>query len=124
MNMLPRLRRTGAASRNNAAPSAAARLIASVQAQVEPRWQAMAPRERTGLTLAAAAVALLLVWIIAVQPALDALGSLPPRQAEVDRQWQQMLTLASEARELRALPPLAPAQAEAALKSATDQLGA
>jgi general secretion pathway protein M len=125
MTLLPRLKRSSAASRSNQAEAGGlTRLIAQVRAQLGPRWQAMAPRERTGITIAAVAVAILLVWSIAVQPALDTLSSLPPKQAELDRQWQQMSTLATEARELRGLAPLAPAQAEAALKSATEQLGA
>jgi general secretion pathway protein M len=123
MTMLPRLKRSTPGSRNTADASGLARLIATVRTQLAPRWQAMAPRERVGISIAAVAVAVLLVWSIAVQPALDTLNSLPPKQAELDRQWQQMSALASEARDLRGLAPLAPAQAEAALKSATEQLG-
>lgn len=122
--MLPRLKRSTPGARGPADDNRLTRLISTVRAKFGPRWLAMAPRERTGITLAAVAVAILLVWTIAVQPALDTLNSLPPRQAELDRQWQQMSTLATEARELRGLAPLAPSQAEAALKSATEQLGA
>jgi general secretion pathway protein M len=123
MKMLPRFKRPTAKARNQAETRGLARFVGTLHAQLAPRWLAMAPRERTGITIAAVAVAILLVWGIAVQPALDALSSLPPKQAELDHQWQQMSTLATEARELRGLAPLAPAQAEAALKSATDQLG-
>lgn len=98
-------------------------LQAALEERLGPTWQRLAPRERLGVQLAGAAVALLLVWMVAVQPALDSLASLPPRQAELDRQWQQMLALASEARELRSQPPLPPAQAEAALRAATERLG-
>ncbi|MEY2689524.1 MAG: hypothetical protein RL375_3723 [Pseudomonadota bacterium] len=124
MTLLPRLQRSSSNARGPAADGRVTRLIGTLRARLGPRWQAMAPRERSGIVLAGVAVAILLVWSIAVQPALDTLSSLPPKQAELDRQWQQMSTLATEARELRGLAPLAPAQAEAALKSATEQLGA
>ncbi|MFM2068147.1 MAG: hypothetical protein RLZZ584_3056 [Pseudomonadota bacterium] len=108
----------------DAPPGPLARVQAALHTRFGPQWQRMAPRERAGLQIAAVAVAVLLVWLVAVQPALDTLRSLPPKQAELDRQWQHMLALATETRELRDQPALPPAQAEAALRSATERLGA
>jgi general secretion pathway protein M len=113
-----------ARSNGDAPPGPLARARAAALDRFGPLWQRMAPRERVGLQLAGAALGVLLFWLIAVQPALDTLRSLPPKQAALDRQWQQMLALATEARELRDQPVLPPAQAEAALRSATERLGA
>jgi general secretion pathway protein M len=98
--------------------------IASLQAQLAPRWQAMAPRERLGLLAAGTALLVLLIWLIGVQPALRTLRTVPVQRAELDRQWQQMQRLAAETQTLRQLPAVPPSQAEAALRSATERLGA
>ncbi len=92
--------------------------------QLTLRWLALAPRERLALGLALAAVGLLLVWNIAIQPAWRTLQTAPAQRAALDAQVAEMQALAAEARELRALPPVAPEQAEAALRSSTQRLGA
>ena len=104
-------------------PNALTSSLHELNRRLQPHWQKMAPRERLGVKLAGAALLLLGVWMAGVQPALDSLRSLPPQQAELDRQWQLMLTQAGEARELRSQAVLPPAQAEAALRSATERLG-
>ncbi|MEY4749320.1 MAG: hypothetical protein RIQ60_1534 [Pseudomonadota bacterium] len=119
MAHLPSLSR----STGDAPTSTLASGLHELNSRLQPHWQKMAPRERRGVLLAGAALLLLLVWMIAVQPALDSLRSLPPQQAELDRQWQLMLAQASEARELRSQAPLPAAQAEAALRAATERLG-
>lgn len=96
---------------------------AAARAQLAPRWQAMAPRERLGVIGAGLALLVLLVWMVGVQPALRTLRTVPGERAELDRQWQQMQRLAAETQQLRQLPPVPPAQAEAALRSATERLG-
>jgi general secretion pathway protein M len=48
----------------------------------------------------------------------------PAQRAVLDGQFAAMQAQAQEARELRALPPLAPEQADAALRAATARLGA
>lgn len=104
-------------------PAGLQQLLEPLRAQLGPRWQAMAPRERLGLLLAGAALLVLLVWMIGVQPALRTLQTVPAQRADLDRQWQQMQRLAAEAQELRQLPPVPASQAEAALRSATERLG-
>lgn len=91
--------------------------------QLDQRWQALAPRERRGLLLAGLALGGLLLWMVAVRPAWNVLRSAPPQRAALEGQLAQMRGLAAEARELRALPPVAPEQAQAALNAATTRLG-
>ncbi|WP_338416794.1 type II secretion system protein GspM [uncultured Sphaerotilus sp.] len=93
-------------------------------APLQQRWQALAPRERLGATLGAGLVLVFLLWTLGVQPALKTLRTAPVQQAALDAQLAQMQRLAAEAVELRALPPVDPAQADAALQSATERLGA
>ncbi|MGY0196354.1 type II secretion system protein GspM [Leptothrix sp. BB-4] len=91
---------------------------------LQARWAGLAPRERRMLGWAAAAVALLVVWQIAIQPAIRTLNTVPAQRAALDAQLAEMQLLAQEARELRALPPVSPEQAEAALRAAVTRLGA
>lgn len=93
------------------------------KAQLAKRWAALAPRERLMVTVMGAALAFLVVWLLAVRPALRTLDQAPTLRAQADLQLLQMQALAAEARQLRALPPVPQAQAEQALKTATDQLG-
>ncbi|MEY4906588.1 MAG: hypothetical protein RL260_306 [Pseudomonadota bacterium] len=100
---------------------------AALQQQLAPlqqRWQALAPREQLGATLGLGLLLVFLVWSFGVQPALKTLRTAPAQQATLDAQFVQMQRLATEAGELRALPPVDPAQADAALQSATERLGA
>ena len=86
-------------------------------------WRALAPRERLGATLALCVVAALVVWMLAVQPAVRTLREAPQAIARLDAELQQMQFLAAESRTLRATPAILPAQAAAALKAATVRLG-
>lgn len=87
------------------------------------RWQARPASERRALALAAALVGLLLVWLVAVQPALNTLRSTPAQIAALEEQLAHMRTLGAEAQGLRAAPTLSVEQAAQALKSATERLG-
>jgi general secretion pathway protein M len=87
------------------------------------RWKAMAPRERTAVTVAGLALVVLLVWLLAIAPAWRTTREAPAALDRLDAQLLAMQRLASEARELKAGPPVGAAQAAAALKSATDRLG-
>ena len=97
--------------------------LTSKLAPLQQRWQALAPRERLGVALGLGLLGLFLVWRLGVQPALKTLRTAPIQQAALDAQWSQMQRLAAEAVELRALPPVEPAQADAALQAATARLG-
>ena len=87
------------------------------------RWQALPPRERRLVGLAAALLTLYLLWVLAVQPAWRTLASAPAELDGLELQLQGMQRLATEAAELRAAPALSPQQASAALTAATDRLG-
>lgn len=87
------------------------------------RWAALAERERLLVGLAIAVVALALLWLVALQPALRTLRAAPAAHAALDQQAQAMQRLAAEAASLRAAPPLAPGLAAQALQGATARLG-
>jgi general secretion pathway protein M len=86
-------------------------------------WQARAPRERQLIAAAGVAVAILLLWLVAMQPALRVLREAPPEIDRLDRQLQQMQLTAAEAQALRSAAPIPASQAAAALQAATDRLG-
>lgn len=102
------------------------RLPAALQpalVRARQQWQALAPRERLGLQGAAAALVLLaLVWL-GIQPAWRTLRQAPEQQARLEAQLQQMQQWAAEAQALRQLPPVPAAQAQQALQAATAFLG-
>jgi general secretion pathway protein M len=86
-------------------------------------WAAMAPRERWLVRAALGAVMLLVLWLLALQPALKTLRQAPAQLDALDAQSQAMQRLAAETQALRATPPLSAAQASVALKAASDRLG-
>ena len=104
-------------------PQPASRLGA-MTAPLRQRWQALAPRERRIAGWLGWAIGLVLLWFVGIVPAWRSASSAPARLDQLDAQLQQMQRLASEATTLRALPPVGGLQAQAALKSATDALGA
>ena len=97
---------------------------AGVAAQARALWLGRTPRERLGAAAAGAALLALLVWSVAVQPALRTLREAPAQIDRLDAELRRMSALAEESRLLRAAPPVAPAQAALALQAATARLGA
>ncbi len=87
-------------------------------------WVSLAPREKRLVVLAGSVLALFIVWLVAVQPALKTLATTPAQRAALDLQWQAMQKRAAEAAELRGATPMSSEQSLAALKAATDRLGA
>ena len=79
---------------------------AQAWAPLQQRWAALAAPERRALLIGAAVLGAYLLWAIALAPALRTLAK------------------AREATSLRAVAPVAPDAAQAALKAATDRLGA
>ena len=86
-------------------------------------WQSRAPHERQLIIAAAVAVAILVVWLIAVRPALNTLRETPAELDRLDTQWQQMQLAALESTTLRSASPVPPQQAAEALRAATERLG-
>jgi general secretion pathway protein M len=87
-------------------------------------WARLGSRERRMVTWVGALVAALLLWTVAIRPALTVTQETSRRLPQLDAQLTEMQRLAAESRELRGVPRLQPAQASAALKSSTDALGA
>jgi general secretion pathway protein M len=87
-------------------------------------WRGLAARDRRWLLLGGAVLAGYLVWSVAVQPAWRSIARTPAELDRLESQWQTMQRLAEEARLLRATPPVNPEAAAAALKAATERLGA
>lgn len=96
----------------------------TVLAPLQARWVALAPREKRLVLLAGCALAVFIVWLAAVQPAWRTLATAPAQRAALDLQWQAMQKRAAEAAELRGATPMSSEQSLAALKAATDRLGA
>lgn len=86
-------------------------------------WQSRAPRERQLIVVMVVAVAVLLVWLVLVQPALRILREAPLELDRLDQQMQQMQLAASEMQGLRSASPVPTEQASTALRAATAQLG-
>ncbi len=108
-------------------PSAIAGTAASrtqtLRTTVATRWKSFAPRERTALAIAGAAIFLVLLWIIALQPALRTWREAPAQIAALEAELQSMRALAAETGSLRSATPVSRSQAVAALEAATRELG-
>jgi general secretion pathway protein M len=91
---------------------------------VKGTWSRLGARERQLVSIVGALVAALLLWLLAVRPAWTAANDASARLPTLDAQLKNMQRLAIESKELRTAPRLAAPQAIAALKAATDTLGA
>lgn len=94
------------------------------QQELQRRWARLQPRERLLVSVGAAAIGVLLLWYVGLYSAWNTWKTVPAQQRAMEIDWLQMRRLASEARDLKAQPPVNAAQAAEALKSATDRLGA
>jgi general secretion pathway protein M len=107
-------------------PAATSSLTVRADAALAPlrsRWALMSPRERYLSTLAASAVAILLVWAIALAPALKSLQKSQAQRLVLDGQLQQMLALQAEARQLAAQPKIGRDASLRALRESVAALG-
>jgi general secretion pathway protein M len=86
-------------------------------------WHALALRERRLLAGAGAIVVFVLLWSLALRPALRTITQAPAELDWLEVQLQTMQRLAAEAGTLRAAPAINPEQAAAALRAATERLG-
>lgn len=86
-------------------------------------WAALAQRDRQMLRAGGALVALVVVWMVGVQPALRTLRDTPAMIDRADAQLQQMQAFAAESKTLRAATPVAQDQSAAALRAAAGRLG-
>ena len=97
--------------------------ITETRDQLQARYAKLDARERQMVVVIAGLLAFLLVWLILVRPAWKTLDEAPALREQADAQLLQMQAIANEAKQLRALPPVAQPVAEQVLKSATDDLG-
>lgn len=107
-------------------PSRAAEGAADSPARrLHAAWARLAPRERRLVVLATSVVALALLWLLALSPALRTLRQAEVQRAELAAEAQRMQQLQSEAAALKALPKLGHDEAVRALEAAVKQrLGA
>ena len=103
--------------------TATASSLNDLRAQLKARWAAMAPRERRMLTVMAWLLGITLVLLLGVRPAWKTLQQTPVQLREVNAVLEDMQRQAAEVKTLRQMPVVPPAQAEAALRSATERLG-
>ena len=96
---------------------------ASLRQEARAFWRSRAPRERQALGAGLVAVALVMVWLVLVQPAARSVREAPLQLDQLDRELQQIQGTALEVKALRAIAPVSSTQATAALKAATDRLG-
>jgi general secretion pathway protein M len=87
-------------------------------------WHRASKREQRLLSLAAAVLALGLLWWVGVAPALKALKAAPAQQLALDAQLQSMKQLQAQAKDLRAQAPLTAEGARTALEQSIKSLGA
>lgn len=97
--------------------------VAAWQAPLRARWQALAPRERVMVSVAAGVVAFFVVWMLLVAPAWHTVRETPKEIDALDLQLQQMQGMAAEARELHDVAPMSADQSGQALQAATQRLG-
>ena len=91
----------------------------------QTRWAQLAPKERTGISIAVALVLLATVWLAVVGPGLQQWRTAEAKARALDAQLQQMQTLQAQVQSIQAQPALAYDDAVRALKLATQQaLGA
>jgi general secretion pathway protein M len=96
----------------------------SLKGQAITFWRGRSLRERQALGAGLVALVAVLIWLTLVQPAWRTLREAPAQLDEIDRQLQQIRVTAGEVTALRSVAPVSPLQAAAALKAATDRLGA
>jgi general secretion pathway protein M len=85
-------------------------------------WRSRAPRERLALGVVGAFLAVVLVWLLFVQPAWRVARDAPAQLDRLEGELQQMQRLAAESQTLRSAVPVPQAQAAAAVRAATERL--
>ncbi len=84
-------------------------------------WSSLAPREKTGVALAAGLVGLALLWWVLLSPALLTWRQSQTQRDQLDSQLQSMQRLQAQARALQAQPKIGPDDALRALQVAVKQ---
>jgi general secretion pathway protein M len=94
-------------------------------AMLKARWEGLRPREQAMAAAAGAVVAVALVWMVALGPALSTLRSAEAQRRALDTQLQHMRTLQAQAQALQSQPKLSYDEALRLLEqSVAQRLGA
>ena len=93
-------------------------------ASLRQRFDALDARERRVVLLLLWLFGLALLWFVAVGPALHTVRAVPAEREKLEQSQFEMNAQATEAKALRAVPAVQPAQARAALEAACARLGA
>jgi general secretion pathway protein M len=97
--------------------------MSDATSELRAKWLALAPRERQLIVAMAWLAGLVLLVLVGIRPAWRSLQQTPDQIKQVDTVLDDMRRQADEVRQLRQLPTIPAAQAEAALYAATQRLG-
>ena len=97
--------------------------LARYAAPLQARWRALDGRERKLIGAAAAIMAVALVWLIAVAPALATLRQADAQQRSLAAQLQKMQALQAQAQAIQSQPKVNRDDALRALESSVKRLG-
>lgn len=97
--------------------------LTSLRQQARNWWKSRTQRERQGVVIIGCVLGFFVVWSIFIAPASRIIREAPAQLDRLEAQYQQMQRISVESTALRGAARVSPAQAAAALKSATDRLG-
>jgi general secretion pathway protein M len=90
-------------------------------AMLKDRWAGLRPREQAMVAAAVAVVAVALVWLVALGPALSTLQSAEAQRRALDTQLQHMRSLQAQAQSLQSQPKLSYDEALRLLEQSVQQ---
>lgn len=89
--------------------------------QVKAWWKALSSRDKRMIRVAAALLIFVLLWLLALQPAIRTIRSFESAQRTQEAKLQQMLNLQSQAQSMQNLPLVSQAAAVTALEISIEQ---
>ena len=89
--------------------------------QVKAWWKALSSRDKRMIRVAAALLVFVLLWLLALQPAIRTIRSFESAQRTQETKLQQMLNLQSQAQSMQNLPLVSQAAAVTALEVSIEQ---
>lgn len=98
--------------------------MTALQPFLSAHWRSLAPREKTGLRMAAAVLGAFLLWTLLLAPAVQTLQRAPAQQLALDGQLENMRRLQATALALQAQPKASQDAMVRALERTLKPLGA
>jgi general secretion pathway protein M len=89
--------------------------------QVKAWWEALSSRDKRMIRVAAVLLIFVLLWLLALQPAIRTIRSFESAQRTQETKLQQMLNLQSQAQSMQNLPLVSQAAAVTALEISIEQ---